>query len=118
MNEDVFKNFSYLVIRKRCPFLMDISKEKEMKHYQVIRVLQNKGWYLRRVVGSHYHFKHATILGLVTVPYHGTSDLKPATLHNIMKMAQLSDNDFLVKRMKKITLNKLSGGINAFTNSY
>ncbi len=89
-----------------------------MKPYQIIKVLENTGWYLRRVVGSHYHFKHETISGLVTVPYHGTADLKPATLHNIMKMAQLSESDFLPKRLKKITSQKVLGGIHAIANSY
>ncbi|OTG97676.1 type II toxin-antitoxin system HicA family toxin [Acinetobacter sp. ANC 4973] len=89
-----------------------------MKPYKVMKVLQDKGWYLRRIVGSHYHFKHEIISGLVTVPYHGTEDLKLATLHNIMKMAQLSESDFFPKKLKKIMSYKASGVMNAIADSY
>jgi predicted RNA binding protein YcfA (HicA-like mRNA interferase family) len=89
-----------------------------MKAYDIIKALKCKGWYLRRVTGSHYHFKHEQILGLVTVPYHANEDLKLATLQNIMKMAQLSESDFFNKKQKKIMSHKTSGVMNAITNSY
>jgi predicted RNA binding protein YcfA (HicA-like mRNA interferase family) len=89
-----------------------------MKSREVIKVLKDKGWYIRRISGSHHHFKHETILGLVTVPYHSTEDLSPATLHNIMKMAQLSDRDFLSKKNRKSLSYSSLGVINVITNSY
>lgn len=89
-----------------------------MKACKVIKALKSKGWYVRRVTGSHYHFKHEVISGLVTVPYHAAEELKLATLQNIMKMAQLSESDFFTKRHKKIMFYKTSGVMNAITNSY
>ena len=89
-----------------------------MKAYEIIKALKSKGWYVRRVTGSHYHFKHENISGLVTVPYHATEDLKLPTLHNIMKMAQLSESDFFNKKQKKIMFHKPLGAMNAITNSY
>jgi len=49
---------------------------------EVIRRLQAAGWRKARVKGSHWHFRHPDIPGLVTVP-HPKKDLKPKTLHSI-----------------------------------
>ena len=89
-----------------------------MKPCKVIKALKCKGWYIRRINGSHYHFKHEIISGLVTVPFHGTEELKPAILQNIMKMAQLSENDFCTKRQKKMMSYKILGATNAIADSY
>ncbi|MBF6665515.1 MULTISPECIES: type II toxin-antitoxin system HicA family toxin [Bacillus amyloliquefaciens group] len=35
----------------------------------IIKILTKDGWYLKRVVGSHNHFKHPTKPGTVTVPH-------------------------------------------------
>ncbi|MEG1313529.1 MAG: type II toxin-antitoxin system HicA family toxin [Bacilli bacterium] len=89
-----------------------------MKSREIMKILKDKGWFIRRVTGSHYHFKHETIVGLVTVPHHATEELKPATLHNILKMAELKEKDFLPKKLKKPSFYQSLGGINAITNSY
>lgn len=89
-----------------------------MKPCTIIKALKYKGWYLCRVVGSHHHFKHETIAGLVTVPYHGAEDLKPATLHNIMKVGQISEKDLFPKKYKRKVSHKVSGVMNAVTDSY
>jgi len=57
-----------------------------MNGERVIKVLKLNGWFLVRVVGSHHHFKHKTIKGLVTVPVHGKADLHPAIINNLVKM--------------------------------
>lgn len=54
----------------------------------VIKLLENDGWYLKRVVGSHHHFKHETKPGTVTVP-HPRKDIKPGTLNSILKQVGL-----------------------------
>ena len=46
------------------------------------------GWYEKRVVGSHHHFKHNTKEGLVTVP-HPKKDLPIGTVNSILKQAGL-----------------------------
>ncbi|APQ51706.1 type II toxin-antitoxin system HicA family toxin [Bacillus velezensis] len=35
----------------------------------IIKILTKDGWYLKRVVGNHHHFKHPTKPGTVTVPH-------------------------------------------------
>ena len=49
-------------------------------------VLKKDGWYVDRIRGSHHMLKHTSKVGRVTVPVH-TEDLKPKTLHTILKQA-------------------------------
>ncbi|QHW36643.1 type II toxin-antitoxin system HicA family toxin [Staphylococcus ursi] len=60
---------------------MSLSKE-------VIKKIEQGGWYLVRVVGSHHHFKHPTRKGKVTVP-HPKKDLPRGTECSILKQAGL-----------------------------
>lgn len=63
-----------------------------MKTYsskEIIKELEQDGWYLVRIVGSHHHYKHHTKSGKVTVP-HPRKDLKQGTVKSILKQAGLS----------------------------
>jgi predicted RNA binding protein YcfA (HicA-like mRNA interferase family) len=51
-------------------------------------MLEKDGWILRRVSGSHHHFKHPTKKGLVTVP-HPKQDVPLGTLKSIKRQAGL-----------------------------
>lgn len=57
-----------------------------MNAIQIIKTIKKDGWFLVRVVGSHHHFKHNSMPGLVTVPVHGKTDLHPAIVNNIFKV--------------------------------
>lgn len=59
-----------------------------MKSRDLIRMIEDDGWYEVRVNGSHHHFKHPTKPGLVTVP-HPKQDLPPGTIKSILKQAGL-----------------------------
>jgi predicted RNA binding protein YcfA (HicA-like mRNA interferase family) len=54
----------------------------------VIRMVEEAGWKLVRIEGSHHHFKKAGERHLVTVP-HPKKDLPIGTLNNILKTAGL-----------------------------
>ena len=60
-----------------------------MKVHDVIKRLQDDGWYLARTKGSHRQFKHPNKLGLVTVPGKLSDDLAVGTLSSIWRQAQL-----------------------------
>ena len=60
-----------------------------MKVRDVIKRLQDDGWYLARTKGSHRQFKHPNKLGLVTVPGKLSDDLAVGTLSSIWRQAQL-----------------------------
>ncbi|RQU83413.1 type II toxin-antitoxin system HicA family toxin [Burkholderia cenocepacia] len=55
---------------------------------ELIRMLEEDGWFLVRTKGSHHHFKHPTKPGLATVP-HPNKDLPMGTTKSILKTAGL-----------------------------
>jgi predicted RNA binding protein YcfA (HicA-like mRNA interferase family) len=60
-----------------------------MKVREVIRLIQNNGWYLVAVRGSHRQYKHDRKPGRVTIAGHLSDDLAPGTLNSILKQAQI-----------------------------
>jgi predicted RNA binding protein YcfA (HicA-like mRNA interferase family) len=60
-----------------------------MKAREVIRLLTTNGWREVRTKGSHRMFHHPQNPNTITVPDHAGADLKPGTLHDILKKAGL-----------------------------
>jgi predicted RNA binding protein YcfA (HicA-like mRNA interferase family) len=65
-----------------------IQDNERVKSSELIKLLENSGWVLERIKGSHHQFKHPNFLMVITVP-HPRKDLKPGTLRQIMKDAGL-----------------------------
>lgn len=59
-----------------------------MTSQEAIRMIQDDGWYLVAIKGSHHQFKHPTKPGRVTIT-HPRKDLPPGTLNSIRKQAGL-----------------------------
>lgn len=55
---------------------------------EVIKWLEDDGWYEVRVTGSHHHFKHEEKTGIVTVP-HPKKQIGKGLLNSILKQAKL-----------------------------
>ena len=61
-----------------------------MKVIEVIKLIEDDGWYLVRQKGSHKQYKHRTKKGLVTIAAHKMSDeIAKGTVNSILKQAQL-----------------------------
>ncbi len=60
-----------------------------MKVAEILRLLQQDGWYLAAQKGSHRQFKHASKPGRVTVPGKPSDDLALGTQNSILKQAGL-----------------------------
>ncbi|WP_245859645.1 type II toxin-antitoxin system HicA family toxin [Spirosoma aerolatum] len=61
-----------------------------IKFREVVRIIEDDGWYQVRHRGSHRQFKHKTKTGLVTIAYHSLNDDVPVgTLNSIYKQAQI-----------------------------
>jgi predicted RNA binding protein YcfA (HicA-like mRNA interferase family) len=60
-----------------------------VKVRDVLKLLEEDGWYLVRTRGSHHQYKHPTKMGLVTLPGKPGDDLAPGTLNSIFKQAGL-----------------------------
>lgn len=60
-----------------------------MKVREIIRTIENDGWYLVAIRGSHRQYKHPMKAGRVTIAGHPGDDLRTGTLHSILKQAGL-----------------------------
>lgn len=62
-----------------------------VKVREMIRILEQDGWYLVAFEGSHRHYKHDVKTGRVTVPGKLGSDLRIGTYRNILRQAELKE---------------------------
>ena len=62
-----------------------------MKVRDVIRRLEQDGWYQIKSKRGHRNFKHPTKRGRVTVPGRPNDDVAPGTLKSIWRQAQLPE---------------------------
>ena len=62
-----------------------------MKVKEIIKIVENDGWYLKRMKGSHRQFKNNKKQGLVTVAGHLNDDLAIKTQKSIFKQAGIDN---------------------------
>jgi predicted RNA binding protein YcfA (HicA-like mRNA interferase family) len=62
-----------------------------VKVRDVLRLLQDDGWYLVATRGSHRQFKHDRKPGRVTVAGHPSDDVAPGTLNSVLKQSGLKE---------------------------
>ncbi|NJO40040.1 MAG: type II toxin-antitoxin system HicA family toxin [Cyanobacteria bacterium RU_5_0] len=60
-----------------------------MKVRELIKLLEEDGWYQVRMRGSHRQFHHLSKPGTVTVSGRLSIDIPPGTLNSILKQAGL-----------------------------
>jgi predicted RNA binding protein YcfA (HicA-like mRNA interferase family) len=60
-----------------------------MKVRDVLRLLEDDGWFQVAQKGSHRQFKHSEKPGRVTVAGHPTQEMDKGTLNSILKQAGL-----------------------------
>ncbi len=60
-----------------------------MKVKEVLKLLEEDGWYIDRTRGSHRILKHLSKLGIVVVPGKLSDDIPVGTLSSIWKQAKL-----------------------------
>jgi predicted RNA binding protein YcfA (HicA-like mRNA interferase family) len=60
-----------------------------MKVRDVLKRLNDDGWYIKVTRGSHRQLKHPTKPGRVTVAGKPCDELRPGTLNSILKQAGL-----------------------------
>ncbi|MFC1977196.1 type II toxin-antitoxin system HicA family toxin [Chloroflexota bacterium] len=62
-----------------------------MKVRDIIRVLEDDGWYIVATRGSHLQYKHPTKPRRVTIAGSPNHDIAPGTLNSILKQAKLKE---------------------------
>lgn len=58
---------------------------------EIIRLLEEDGWRLVAMRGSHRQYKHPVKAGRVTVAGKPSDDIAPGTLNSILKQAGLKE---------------------------
>ncbi|MCI0535439.1 MAG: type II toxin-antitoxin system HicA family toxin [Verrucomicrobiales bacterium] len=67
----------------------DLIHNCTVKVREIVRQIEEDGWYWVRTRGSHHQYRHHSKRGLVTVPGRPGDDLAPGTLNSILKQAGL-----------------------------
>jgi len=62
-----------------------------MKVRELIRLLEDNGWRLKRTRGSHRHFVHPDRAGVVTVSGNPARDVPPGTLNAVLRASGLKE---------------------------
>ena len=62
-----------------------------MKIRDIIKMIEDDGWYQADTKGSHRQYKHLTKTGRVTIAGHPNDDLAHGTLNSILKQAKLRE---------------------------
>jgi predicted RNA binding protein YcfA (HicA-like mRNA interferase family) len=60
-----------------------------LKVHELLKILREDGWYLVRQKGSHRQYHHPIKTGTATIAGKSSVELPPATLHSVLKQAQL-----------------------------
>jgi predicted RNA binding protein YcfA (HicA-like mRNA interferase family) len=60
---------------------------------QFARILENRGWVLVRVNGSHHVYMKAGNPARISLPIHKNEDLKIGLLKHFMKVAGISESE-------------------------
>jgi predicted RNA binding protein YcfA (HicA-like mRNA interferase family) len=62
-----------------------------MKVRDIIKLVEEDGWYLVANRGSHRQYKHPTKEGRVTIAGNSNHDVATGTLNSILKQAKLKE---------------------------
>ncbi|MGB2924778.1 MAG: type II toxin-antitoxin system HicA family toxin [Limnothrix sp.] len=66
---------------------------KSISGKKLCKIVEKKGWILKKVTGSHHIYTHPASRAILSVPVHRNKDLKIGTLKSLMKTAQLTESD-------------------------
>ena len=66
---------------------------KSISGKKLCKIVEKLGWQLKRVTGSHHIYTKDNKEVILVIPVHGNRDLPIGTLKQIMKDADLTEND-------------------------
>jgi predicted RNA binding protein YcfA (HicA-like mRNA interferase family) len=66
---------------------------KSVSGKEFTKILEQNGWQLLRINGSHHIYRKSNNSARISVPIHGNQALKPKLLRHFIKVANLNDND-------------------------
>ncbi len=66
---------------------------KTLSGKEFVKILQKRGWTLKRIHGSHYIFSHPDKIEIISVPVHKNEDLKKGLQRKLMGIAGINDSE-------------------------
>ena len=63
-----------------------------VKYNELFRLLKKDGWYIVRQKGSHVILQHREKKGQLTVPFHGSKEVKKGLLNAILNQADIKQD--------------------------
>jgi predicted RNA binding protein YcfA (HicA-like mRNA interferase family) len=66
---------------------------KALSGKELVKLLEQRGWELRRINGSHHIFVRVGSEVRLSVPVHGNRSLKGGLLRHLLKMAGISEEE-------------------------
>jgi len=62
-----------------------------MKIRDIIKLIEEDGWFIVDTKGSHRQYKHSVKPGRVTIAGHPGDEMAPGTLNSVLKQAKLKE---------------------------
>lgn len=66
---------------------------KTLTGKEFVKLLEKKGWILKRINGSHFIHSHPDKIEIICVPLHKNDDLKKGLQKKLMTIAEINDSD-------------------------
>ena len=66
---------------------------KSVSGKKLCKVVEKKGWILKKVTGSHHIYTKTGVDKILSIPVHKNKDLKIGTLKALMRIAELTEED-------------------------
>ena len=66
---------------------------KQVSGKDFAKLLNQKGWELKRIHGSHHVYTKADRKERISLPVHGSKPLKTGLLRHLMKIADISETE-------------------------
>lgn len=66
---------------------------KTLSGKEFTKLLEKRGWILKRINGSHFIYSHPDKIEIISVPVHKNDDLKKGLQKKLMDIADISDTE-------------------------
>ncbi|MDQ2718650.1 MAG: type II toxin-antitoxin system HicA family toxin [Bacteroidota bacterium] len=66
---------------------------KTLTGKEFLKLLEKKGWLLKRINGSHFIYSNPEKVEVISVPVHKNDNLKKGLQKKLMNIAGITDND-------------------------
>lgn len=68
---------------------------KSISGKSFVKLLEQKGWILKRINGSHFIYSNPSKSEIISVPVHKNDDLKIGLLKRLMNIADIDEDELI-----------------------